>query len=256
MRRLLIICLLLLFTVAVINAESNQEDIPAKVQKKVTSTINIRQETQKREDAWAGQKAELIARYRSLQAELEYLKKVKVKTEQMLHAQEVQIAEIEHMIKESAKIKKELQSYLELVIEQLEEQIKKDIPYLSKERADRITSIKETLILPDKPLAEKYRRVMEALEIEVEYGRSVEVYQETVDLGGEPLLVDVLRVGRLSLFCRTPDGKLIGTFDQRDQKWVVLPSKYRREINKAIEIANRQRPIELVRLPIGRIAVP
>ncbi|MGB9500409.1 MAG: hypothetical protein ACKVE4_11860 [Dissulfuribacterales bacterium] len=35
-----------------------------------------------------------------------------------------------------------------------------------------------------------------------------------------------------------------------------MPSRYRHEINKAVDIARKQRTIHLVRLPIGRIVVP
>jgi len=256
MRKLLIICLLLFLPVAGITAETGQGNLPSMIQKKVASTINVRQETQKKEDEWAAEREKLTAKYRSLKADRKYLKKVKGRTERMLRAREKQIAETLRMINEAALIREELQSYLETVVSQLEGWIKKDVPFLLEERTDRLGSIKEMLDRQDTPLAEKYRRVMEALQIETEYGRTVEVYQKTIELEGKPRLVDILRVGRLSLFCRTPDSKLAGSFDQRNQKWVVLPSKYRSEINKAADIAGRQRTIELTKLPIGRIAVP
>ena len=148
-----------------------------------------------------------------------------------------------------------MQSYLASVVAQLEEFIKKDIPFLLKERDARLASIKETLALPDKPAAEKYRRAMEALQIEAEYGRSVEVYQDTIDLNGQSVLMDIMRLGRLSLFCQTPDG-MVGHYDRSAGRWVSLPSKYRREINNAVDMARRQRTIDLVRLPIGRISIP
>lgn len=257
MRKLLITCLLLLFLPAAGNsAETRQGDLPSKIQKKVISTIDVREKTQKKENEWAAEKEKLKSRYRSLRANLKYLSQVRERTGMMLHAKEEEIVDIERMIKESVRIREELQSYLETVVNQLEEWIKKDLIFLPKERKDRIASIKEMLVRQDISLAEKYRRVMETLQIETEYGRTVEVYQKTIELEGKPRLVDILRVGRLSLFCRTPDGKLAGTFDQGNQKWVVLPSKYRREINKAADIASRQRTIELTKLPIGRITVP
>ena len=256
MRKLFITCLLLFLPVAVISAETRQGDLPSRIQRKVTSTIDVGQETQRKEDDWAAEREKLTAKYRSLKADRKYLKKVKERTERMLRAREKQIAETLRMIKEAARIREELQSYLETVVTRLEGWIKKDVAFLSEERTDRIASIKEMLARQDIPLAEKYRRVMETLQIETEYGRTVEVYQKTIELEGKPRLVDILRVGRLSLFYRTPDGKLAGTFDQGNQKWVILPSKYRREINKAADVAGHRRTIELTKLPIGRITVP
>lgn len=244
--------LLLILMVAPVRGESEAEHI----QKSIIQTIEIRRQTQKKEDAWAGRKTELMARYRSLKTQKEQLLKIKAKTEDILNIHRVRIGEIERNARESGRIKKELQTFLEAVVTRIEEFIKIDLPYLPKERADRLISIKETLSRPDKPAAEKYRRVMEVLQIETEYGRTVEVYQATIDLNGQSVLVDILRLGRLSLFCQTPDGKVVGHYDRVARAWAILPSKYHRYINKAVEMARRERTIDLVRLPIGRISVP
>ncbi|MDL2124662.1 MAG: DUF3450 domain-containing protein [Deltaproteobacteria bacterium] len=245
-----------LFLLLVMHGQSWAGTEADQIQKRVVQTIEIGQQTQKKEDEWAGKKAELMARYRSLKANQDYLEKLKLKTERALSSQKARLAEFERKIKESARIREELQSYLESVVAQLEEFIKKDTPFLLKERDARLASIKETLALPDKPAAEKYRRAMEALQIEAEYGRSVEVYQDTIDLNGQSVLMDIMRLGRLSLFCQTPDGRMVGHYDRSAGRWVSLPSKYRREINNAVDMARRQRTIDLVRLPIGRISIP
>ena len=242
-----------LFLLLFMNKQSGAETDVDQIQKRVMQAIEIRQQTQKKEDTWAGKKGELMARYRSLKANQEYLEKLKFKSERALRALNARLAEFERKIRESARIREELQSYLESVVAQLEEFIKKDFPFLLKERATRLASIKETLTRPDKPAAEKYRRVMEALQIEAEYGRTVEVYQDTIDLNGQSVLMDILRLGRLSLFCQTPDGKMVGHYDRAAGRWVSLPSRYRREINNAVDMARRERTIDLVRLPIGRV---
>ena len=242
-----------LFLLLVMHGQSWAGTEADQIQKRVVQAIEIGQQTQKKEDEWAGKKAELMARYRSLKANQDYLEKLKLKTERSLSSQKARLAEFERKIKESARIREELQSYLESVVAQLEEFIKKDFPFLLKERATRLASIKETLTRPDKPAAEKYRRAMEALQIEAEYGRTVEVYQDTIDLNGQSVLMDILRLGRLSLFYQTPDGKMVGHYDRAAGRWVSLPSRYRREINNAVDMARRERTIDLVRLPIGRI---
>ncbi len=245
------VILLLLFPgISAAQSEADQ------LQEEVTETIEVRRQTQKKEDAWAGKKAGLIARYRSLEFEKDHLEKVKTGIEERLKIKQKIVAEAERKIKESARIKEGLQAYLESIVTQLERFIKKDLPFLSKERSDRVASIQETLGRPDKAAGEKYRRVMEALQVETEYGRRVEVYKDNIDMDGQSVLADILRLGRLSLFCQTPDRKVVGHYDPAAGRWVPLSSKYRREINKAVEMARRQRTIDLVRLPIGRISIP
>ena len=94
---------------------------------------------------------------------------------------------------------------------------------------------------------------METLQIETEYGRTLEVYQETIDLKNRSVLVDILRLGRLSIFCQTPDGKVAGVYNRATRAWTILSSRYSRDIGKTIEMARHERTVDLVRLPIGRI---
>jgi len=222
----------------------------------VSETVEVRKETQKEEDAWAGKKAELTARLRSLEAEKEHLSEVKDRTIRAIETEQALIAEAKRKIREAARIREGLESYLGSVVKELEAFIQQDLPFLKEEREARLASISDTLSHPEKTAAEKYRRVMEALQVETEYGRTVEVYQETVDIEGQPILMDIFRLGRLSLFCQSPDGKMVGHYDRTAGYWKELPSKYRQEINKAVDMARKQRTVDLVRLPIGRIVVP
>ncbi len=249
-----------LFLLFVMHSQSAAETKQDEIRGKVVQTIDIRQQTQKNENAWAGKRSKRMAYYQSLKVNQEHLKKVKAKTKSTLAIQKVKVEDLKRKIEESNRIKEELESCLKAVVIQLEEFIKKDLPFQSKERACRLASIKNTLAQPDKPAAEKYRRVMEALQIEAGYGRTVEVYQDTIDLidlsidiDDRLVLVNILRLGRLSVFCQTPDGKVVGYYDQAAKAWKTLPSKYCRDIGKAIEMAKHERTIDLVRLPIGRI---
>ena len=47
--------------------------------------------------------------------------------------------------------------------------------------------------------AEKFRRVIEAYQIENEYGRTMEAYGATINVEGADRIVDVLKVGRVAL---------------------------------------------------------
>ena len=91
--------------------------------------------------------------------------------------------------------------------------------------------------------------------MEAEYGNTIEVYQGRIILGGKEILVDIFRLGRISLFFRTLDKMTAGTFDQAQNAWKVLPKKYNREINAAIEMGLKRRSADLLNLPLGRIVL-
>ena len=115
----------LLFSLFVMQGHSVAGTKTDQIQGKVIQAIEVRQQTQKKEDVWAGKKAKLVTRYRSLKANKVHFEKLKLETKRALDSQKTRVAELERKIKESARIREELQSYLESVVAQLEGFIKK-----------------------------------------------------------------------------------------------------------------------------------
>ena len=223
------------------------------IQKRVAKTIEIRQATQKKEDKWASQKADLKAEYQSLKPRLEQLKKQKEKTEKILKLQKGRVEELKRKLTESVRVRNELYSHLDGCVMRLETWIVRDLPFLPEERKKRLASIKVMMADPNIESAEKFRRVMEALQVETEYGGTVEVYQDTIKVNGQSTLVNIFKLGRLTLFYQTTDRNDVGYYNRATGKWEALPGKYRHDIDMAVEMASKQRPIDLIKLPIGRI---
>lgn len=67
-------------------------------------------------------------------------------------------------------------------------------------------------------------------------------------------MVNIFRLGRMALFFQTPDGKTCGTFDSASREWRKLPPQYHSQISAAMEIGAKRRPVEMLNLPIGRVA--
>ena len=98
--------------------------------------------------------------------------------------------------------------------------------------------------------AEKYRAIMEAYQIENEYGRSIEAYRSTIESDGETKTVDFLRFGRIALVYQTLDGSESRVWDQQQRAWVPLDDSYRTSIRDGLRIARRQSAPDLIRLPL------
>ena len=97
--------------------------------------------------------------------------------------------------------------------------------------------------------AERYRRLVEAYQIENEYGRTIEVYQGEVEVGKETRLVEFLRVGRIALLYQTLDGSETGVWDHRNQTWEDAANS-RSAVRKGIRIARKQTAPDLLRIPV------
>lgn len=219
----------------------------------VDKTVGTQQATQKKQDEWAAEQATLLNRYRTAKANVAYLEKRESFEQAELSAIEGNVGELERRLVESTRLNESLQDTLNAVVGRLEAFVARDLPFLVDERSARVTALKDEIARPDVTGAEKLRRVLEALQVEANYGSSVEVYQERVKVGEEEIFADMLRVGRISVYWRTPDGKRVGEYDRGTGSWVELDGKYVRPVNMTVDMANRIRPTELVNLPIGRI---
>jgi hypothetical protein len=249
MNRLAGVVLLLVVAASQVQAQSTSADLRDTVQ----GTVDIQKRTQEERNAWATEQAELEARYRTAKANVRYLAEhISVREREVVGLEE-STAELERRMHESRLLQTSLQDTLNVIMARLEGSVARDLPFLRDEREHRLASLGEEFARPEVTGAEKLRRLLEAMQVEMEYGKTVDVSQEEILLDGEPIFVDVLRVGRLALFWRTPDGAKTGTFDRATWTWVELPDKYGRTIARAIEMASRIRPVQLIALPLGRI---
>ncbi len=219
----------------------------------VDGTIGIRQETQEEADQWATERAELMQRLRSAQGEIRSLSVRRRLVADRLQGLEERVAELERRLDESERLQAGIEDTLAIMLARLETWVARDLPFLPDERRMRLENLRDELIRPEVGPSEKLRRLLEAMQIEAQYGASAEVYQDRIAVAGDSLFVDVLRLGRLSLFWRTPDGERAGEYDRVSRSWVELPRDHRQAIAKAMEMAARRRPIELITLPLGRI---
>jgi hypothetical protein len=230
---------------------------PLEIHRTQVQAIEVHRKFQKKEEDWADQKADMAVRYRALQAEEKTLQKTLTLFESRVAALVEKQNEIQRRRIETERLRDTLESHLVDSVYQLEEKIAGGLPFLPLERSERIESVKSLLSQPDVSVAEKCRRVMEVLKVEAEYGYTMEVYQKPIQVSdgtdSATMMVDVLRVGRLAMFWRTPDGRTAGRYDRISGNWVTLPDRYLRSINDAVEVALRRRTIEMVNLPIGRI---
>jgi hypothetical protein len=250
MRKRLFTALLVFAAAAPLVARSQQDD-PAKT---VDKTISISRKTQKKQDEWADEKSDLMVRYRNAQANISYLEQRVAIESEKAGALDERIAELERRLDESTRLRNSIQDTLDTVHGRLAAWVETDLPFLMKERKARLTALDRELSRPDVTSAEKLRRLLEVLQIETAYGSTVEVVQDRITVAGDTLFVDMLRLGRLALFWRTPDGERAGEFDLGTRSYVELPGKRHGDIQKAMDMAARIRPVEITELPLGRIS--
>ncbi|MEE4659163.1 MAG: DUF3450 domain-containing protein [Halieaceae bacterium] len=154
-------------------------------------------------------------------------------------------------IAEVATVERQILPLMSRMIDGLEHFIGFDVPFLLEERTSRVEELRALLPRADVTVAEKTRRVMEAYQIENDYGRTIEAYRGKLDLGTASFDADFLRVGRVALMYRLVGGDQVGFWDHDDSQWVELSSgRWRRYIDQGLKVARQEVAPELISVAI------
>ncbi len=227
-----------------------------KVEQQVGKSIDTRQATQKKQETWDSEKSELMVLYDQLSMENEHLTAANKILKKALSGHEQVNRDLEAERLEAMRIKKEMMPFLLSVQQSLKDLMDQDVPFLTAERQTRLARLSHTMDDMDVSIAEKYRKVMEALSIEAEYGNTIEVYQDKILLEGSEVLGDIFRLGRISLFFLTLDREAAAVFNVSENNWQALDKRYMGGLDAAVEMAAKRRPMEVINLPLGRLAGP
>lgn len=230
--------------------ETSQSD---QIQRPVAESIDIRQDTQQQEEQWRNDKQKLLARYDQLEQKKKQLTERKQALEEQVDSSKIRIATKQKQLDDIEQIQTSITPLIANLITELEQFETSDLPFLTEERRERVHRLVTLQEDPEVTVSEKFRKVMETMLIEVEYGNTIEVYQETIETSGRQTLVDIFRLGRLALFFQSLDQKECGFYNVAESTWQPLPTSYNRTILSAMEIGAKQRPVELLTLPLGRI---
>ncbi|MFK7885315.1 MAG: DUF3450 domain-containing protein [Gammaproteobacteria bacterium] len=164
--------------------------------------------------------------------------------------QEREMAQLEGATGKIEVIQRQIVPQMKKMIDALDQFIKLDVPFLQAERAQRVTRLNALLERSDVSVAEKFRSVIEAYEIESKFGRTIESYKGKVNDGGTERDVDFLRIGRIGLFWQTPDGSLTKGWNPKVGDWVDLGNEYRSAVTTGLQVADKQRAPELLLLAV------
>lgn len=192
----------------------------------------------------------MLEEYQSASRELESLRTYNDQVERLVRSQEEEKASLHEQMTDIELTQREIVPLMLRMIEQLDLFIQRDIPFLPDERTARVAQLRALMDRADVSVAEKYRRVLEAYQIEMEYGRVLEAYRAEQTTGNGRRLVDFLRVGRVGLYYLTLDGGQAGYWDPEKKGWSELPARYRPAVRRGLRMARKQAAPDLLRLPV------
>ncbi len=191
----------------------------------------------------------LLAEYRRALAEAESFTTYADQLALQVQSQSDEMAAIERQLAEVETTSREVGPLMERMLATLDDFVSLDLPFLLDERRDRVQRLKEMMGRADVTISEKYRRIIEAYQVEMDYGRTVEAYEAKLESGPDARTVQFLRIGRVGLLYQTLDGLETGYWDGSNEGWVVDDS-YQGSFKEGIEVAKKTRAPELMVIPV------
>ena len=217
-----------------------------------TAKTQAARESQARVDRLADETRDLLEDYKTVMKQIDGLRVYNARLERQIGNQERRIGEIDESIDQVTVIQRQMTPLVIRMIDGLEQFVEMDIPFNLDERRERIEFLRTNVDRSDLTVAEKFRQVLEAYNIELQYGRGFEAYSDTIDLGNGIRDVDFLRIGRIALVYQTTDGSEAGVWNNETRDWEPLSaSEYGNAIRKGVRIAKKQATIELLNMPVA-----
>ena len=162
----------------------------------------------------------MLLEYREVLRETESLRRYNEQLELQIKSQEEEVVSIQQQIEEIERTNREIYPLMQRMTDTIDQFVALDVPFLMEERTKRIATLRETMTRADVSTAEKYRRILEAYTVEMEYGRTLEAYEGKLGVGDDARTVNFLRIGRTALLYQTLDGDETGYWDIDKKDWV------------------------------------
>lgn len=194
----------------------------------------------------------LLSDFRANLKQLEQLNRYNASQRRQVDAQRREIASLQEDINNIASLQRAVQPLMEDMVNGLEGLVEADVPFLINERRDRVERLRQIMEDPERSPAQRYRLIVEAYQIENEYGRTIESYRGNIDVDGRSYEnVEFLRIGRVALVFKTDDDDILKYFNVDSRRWMDLDKSFLPAIKRGSRVAREQIPPELMYIPVG-----
>jgi len=170
----------------------------------------------------------------------------------LVESQQQEMVSLDAQIEEIKHTRQGIVPLMYQMLDGLQTLIEQDKPIRLQARTERLEKLKTLMPRADVSDAEKFRRILEAYQIEMDYGTKLGSYQGQITLNGEDTVdADILYLGRTSLIARNPNATQYWSWDQSQHQWQPLNISYKADIDNAYSLATKQIAPTLLNLPVS-----
>ena len=198
-------------------------------------------------DSTERQTDKIVNEWKAVSKQVEGLKLYNAQKRIQIQAQLDLMDKLDEQLVQVVVMQRQIPPLAQKMLDSLESFISLDTPFRKEERQNRIDLVRSSLAKPKVTASEQVRQVLEAYNIEAEYGRKNDTYESTLNDG---TVVNILVIGRIGMFYQTKDEQSSGRWNNETGQWDELPGSYRKPIRDGIRMAKKLAPTDMLMMPI------
>ena len=198
-------------------------------------------------DSTERQTDKIVNEWKAVSKQVEGLKLYNAQKRIQIQAQLDLMDKLDEQLVQVVVMQRQIPPLAQKMLDSLEAFISLDTPFRKEERQNRIDLVRSSLAKPKVTASEQVRQVLEAYNIEAEYGRKIDTYESTLNDG---TVVNILVIGRIGMFYQTKDEQSSGRWNNETGQWDELPGSYRKPIRDGIRMAKKLAPTDMLMMPI------
>ena len=206
--------------------------------------------SQQRVEQLDDQTTALVNDYRANLKQLEAATRYNASLNRNIVAQQRQLERLATDIENVSGLQRAMQPLMEDMLATLGEIVEADLPFNLQERQDRVARLNKVMGDPNISAAQRYSLIVEAYQIENEYGRTIGATEGSIDDGGTLRTGEFLRVGRIALMFKTADDSTLKIWDKDQKGWVNLNKSYLPDVRLGLRMAKEQTAPGLLPVPV------
>jgi|TARA_B100001063_G_scaffold245210_1_gene280208 hypothetical protein len=204
-------------------------------------------QSQNKIDLTERQTDKIVNEWKAVSKQVEGLKLYNEQKRIQIQAQLDLMDKLDEQLVQVVVMQRQIPPLAQRMLESLETFINLDTPFRIEERTNRIDLVRSSLAKPKVTASEQVRQVLEAYNIEAEYGRKIDTYESSLSDG---TVVNILVIGRIGMFYQTKDEQSSGRWNNDTASWDELPGSYRKPIRDGIRMAKKLAPTDMLLMPI------
>ena len=193
---------------------------------------------------------QMLMDYRALLKENTQLQSYTAQLELLLADQHNNIQRYEKEIATAQTYERDVLPLLGRMVTVLGNFINGSVPFMLEQRLDNVEELQSLMYASDIGIAEKFMRLIDAYQEEIDYGNTIESYQDEIVLDEQNKTVNFLRMGRNVFIYQTLDRKAQAIWLMPEKRWQPLADEYAQSISRAMLVASKQAMPDIVILPL------